>query len=179
MTKGTREWNDAVNEINESVLDLIDEYPELASVVETDADGVMRIDMESEEVDAIMDKYQKKAQTAKAAEIGAKLDVIDKKKDVSYNNLSHEAKYDKVTFGSVMAGVGAGIGAAGLGGLGAGAGAGWAAGTAVAENAGRGTTEAVAKALADGVVAMENGEMVIKNQAKFDELNQSMGLTQE
>jgi hypothetical protein len=49
LTKGTREWNDAVTEINNSVLDLIDEYPELASLVEN-KDGVLHLDTESEEV---------------------------------------------------------------------------------------------------------------------------------
>jgi type II secretory pathway pseudopilin PulG len=85
LTRGTQEWNDAVNEINNSVLDLIDEYPELASLVEN-KDGVLHLDTESEEVKSVINKYSNQANQAKAAEIGAKLDVSDKEQAVARSN---------------------------------------------------------------------------------------------
>jgi hypothetical protein len=42
LTKGTQEWRDAVREINNEVLDLITEYPELAGMFEN-VDGVLTI----------------------------------------------------------------------------------------------------------------------------------------
>jgi hypothetical protein len=49
LTRGTEEWNDAVRDINNSVLELIDEYPELAKFVEN-KEGVLTLDVESDEV---------------------------------------------------------------------------------------------------------------------------------
>jgi hypothetical protein len=49
LTRGTKEWNAAVREINSSVLDLINNYPELASFVEN-KEGVLTIDINSEGV---------------------------------------------------------------------------------------------------------------------------------
>jgi hypothetical protein len=49
LTRGTKEWNAAVREINSSVLDLINNYPELASFVEN-KEGVLTIDINSKGV---------------------------------------------------------------------------------------------------------------------------------
>jgi hypothetical protein len=49
LTRGTKEWKQAILDINNSVIDLIAEYPELASFV-TKEDGVLRLDVESDEV---------------------------------------------------------------------------------------------------------------------------------
>ena len=38
-TKGTQEWNEALNAVNSSVLELLKEYPELATMVNTDEDS--------------------------------------------------------------------------------------------------------------------------------------------
>jgi hypothetical protein len=48
LTRGTEEWNDAVNDINNSVLDLIAQYPALAALVENEG-GVLTIDINSDE----------------------------------------------------------------------------------------------------------------------------------
>jgi hypothetical protein len=94
MTRGTREWNDAVNEINNAVLDLIDQYPELAALVKN-KDGVMKLDIETDEVQEVLDKYQNQANTAKAVEIASKMAVVKRKEDVNFKALSHEAKYNQ------------------------------------------------------------------------------------
>jgi flagellar capping protein FliD len=45
LTRGTKEWNDAVLGINDSVMDLIDKYPELANFL-TSEKGVLTLDLE-------------------------------------------------------------------------------------------------------------------------------------
>jgi hypothetical protein len=49
LTQGTKEWNEAILEINNSVLDLIEKYPELAQYVKTE-DGYLSLDINSDEV---------------------------------------------------------------------------------------------------------------------------------
>jgi uncharacterized membrane protein YcjF (UPF0283 family) len=48
LTRGSREWRDAVKEINDEVLNLVDQYPELAGLVESKG-GVLTLDLESDE----------------------------------------------------------------------------------------------------------------------------------
>ena len=71
LTRGTDEWNKAVQDVNASVLDLIDKYPELAGFVENEG-GVLTLDVESDEVQAVLREQEKGAIAAKGAEIGAK-----------------------------------------------------------------------------------------------------------
>ena len=49
LTRGTKEWNNAVINLNNDVLDLIDRYPELASLVKNEG-GVLTLDINSDEV---------------------------------------------------------------------------------------------------------------------------------
>ena len=44
LTTGTEEWYDAVNDLNDKVLELIDNFPELAKYLERTEDGVLSID---------------------------------------------------------------------------------------------------------------------------------------
>ena len=48
LTKGSREWRDAVKEINDEVLTLVEQYPELAGLVENEG-GVLTLDINSAE----------------------------------------------------------------------------------------------------------------------------------
>ena len=48
--KGTQEWRDTLQEVNQQVLDLIEKYPDLAKYVTTNSDGVMEISEKGEEV---------------------------------------------------------------------------------------------------------------------------------
>jgi len=43
MTKGTLEWRNAVTELNEEMLSLIEQYPELAGYLTNDG-GVLKLD---------------------------------------------------------------------------------------------------------------------------------------
>jgi ABC-type glycerol-3-phosphate transport system substrate-binding protein len=49
MVYGTKEWQKAVEAVNDEVLELIEEYPELAKFVKN-KDGILTIDMDSAEV---------------------------------------------------------------------------------------------------------------------------------
>jgi hypothetical protein len=74
LTRGTEEWNKAVKDINSSVLDLIEQYPELAKFVEN-KEGVLTIDVDSAEVQNVLDKYNKQSVIASSIALGAKAEV--------------------------------------------------------------------------------------------------------
>ena len=85
LTQGTKEWNNAIMEINNSVLDLIEKYPELAQFVKTD-DGVLRLDIDSAEVQNVLKKAKTSAILSKnistlASAAMAQAETAVKKKD--------------------------------------------------------------------------------------------------
>lgn len=47
LTKGTQEWKDAVFELNQQILQLMKDYPELANFISKNSDGVLTIDYET------------------------------------------------------------------------------------------------------------------------------------
>lgn len=110
MTKGTREWRDAVREINKEVMDLTEQYPELANLV-TNEDGVLSIDLEGEEAQAILDKYEQNATVADSAAIGAKMAENKAQSAVDRNNLTEAATVENegarlgINIGASVAGV--------------------------------------------------------------------------
>ena len=59
LTRGTKEWNEAVRDINSSVLELISEYPELAKLVER-KEGVLYIDVNDEAVQGVMKEAEER-----------------------------------------------------------------------------------------------------------------------
>lgn len=91
LTKGTREWRDAVKEINSEVMDLVEQYPELAQFVEN-KDGVMSIDLESEGVQGVLDQYESRAVQLAGSEFAAQMKVVDAQKAVERSNLSTKAQ---------------------------------------------------------------------------------------
>ena len=72
LTKGTREWNDAIQGINDSVVELISKYPELAKFVER-KDAVLTIDVNSKGVQDIIDKYNNQAIISQSVALGAQI----------------------------------------------------------------------------------------------------------
>lgn len=121
LQRGTEEWNKAVQETNDSVLDLIDTYPELASLVENKG-GVLTLDVDSEEVQQIMQEKENQMLTAKGALTGAKLNVAQLNAEAQYESLT-DVMDDFSNGEDEWAGVGTFIGTA-LAGAGAGAAAG-------------------------------------------------------
>lgn len=81
MTKGTDEWKEATNEINKEVMDLVDEYKELAQYA-TYEDGVMKIDIQSDEVQEILQGKEIEATNAKMAEQTSKIQELEYQADV-------------------------------------------------------------------------------------------------
>ena len=86
LTEGTKEWNEAVQDVNASVLDLIDQYPELAGLVENEG-GVLKLDIESDEVQDVIKKYEGSAAHAKAVQYSAEARVTQAQQDLDFSNL--------------------------------------------------------------------------------------------
>jgi hypothetical protein len=163
LTRGTQEWKDAVRDINTEVMDLIEQYPELAKFVEN-KDGVMTLDMDSEGVQKVMADYENRASQATAAELAAKMEVSDRQTAIDKKNLSNAAtvqneaalgwqKVGGVVLGAIATGIGASfggtIGASMLGGAITGA---IVADANKKEREGEEATDKMAKALADGLL---------------------------
>ena len=91
LTQGSREWRDAVKEINDEVLNLVEQYPELAGLVENEG-GVLTLDINSAEAQAVLDDYEARAMRASSANIAAKMSVLNAQNDVDYSNLSGKTK---------------------------------------------------------------------------------------
>lgn len=116
LTQGTKEWRDAVREINNEVMDLVDQYPELASLIKNE-NGVLTINLESEEAQAVLRDYEARAIKTSAAEIASKINVLNAQTAVDYKALSDQAtieneaaiawqKAGAVVAGSLIAGTG-------------------------------------------------------------------------
>ena len=76
LRRGTEEWQQAVNELNSSVLELVSEYPELASLVKSEG-GVLTLDIDSAAVQDVLNKYETEKVKTKGAELGAKINVSE------------------------------------------------------------------------------------------------------
>ena len=64
LTQGTKEWNKAITEINNSILSLIEKYPELAEFVKSE-DGVLKLDVNSAEVQNVLSEARTQALLSK------------------------------------------------------------------------------------------------------------------
>ena len=164
LTEGTREWRDAVKEINGEVMDLVEQYPELASLV-TSEDGVLTLDIESDEAQAVLDSYAQKSIQASSAEMAAKMDAIEKQRVVDYKNLSNRAELGSqfltgAGYAASVALMASGsplLAAVGEDGM---------AATAAKQAKDKQNTEAMAKALADGLILEgDNGWEVTDKKA--------------
>ena len=133
MIKGTDAWKEGVEELNDQVLKLIQEYPELAKFVENDG-GVLTIDVNSSEVQQALANAKEAAVSAKVVAAGAQVNVLQAGDQVNYENLNKKAKLDYVN-PELMAGLAyagdviANVGALATGGAIAGASIGGTAGT--------------------------------------------------
>ena len=86
LAHGTEEWKEATSELNKEILDLVDQYPELAAFV-TSKGGVLSIDLESEDVQNVLTKYENAARAADSAALNLK---------IAANNAAMDEKYDKL-----------------------------------------------------------------------------------
>lgn len=81
LRKGTEEWNQAVQDINGSVLELIEKYPELAQLV-TNEGGVLKLDVNSDDVRKVVAEYNKNAIRARGAAISARINENSAKEEL-------------------------------------------------------------------------------------------------
>ena len=181
LTKGTKEWKEAVREINTEVMALINRYSELAKFV-TNKDGVLTIDLESEEVQKILQQYETADVKAQAASLAAKMNVNEKQSEVDKKGLSeaatvqNEAALGWQRFGGVALGTFATVfGAPVLGGV--------ASGMIMndadeKERQGKEATDQMAKALADGLANIDEYGNIIAVKGSEDKLAE-LGLTTE
>ena len=86
LRKGTEEWQQAVNELNSSVLDLITQYPELAALVKQEG-GVLKLDVDSKEVQAVLKDYQIEKSVAAGAALATKAKVVEAQRRMDYASL--------------------------------------------------------------------------------------------
>lgn len=81
LTKGTEEWNDALEESNNYVLDLIDKYPELAKYVYTDENGALAISQAGQ--NELVETKEREVKEAKVAKTSANID--KNQAEIEYN----------------------------------------------------------------------------------------------
>ena len=99
---GTEEWSKAVQNVNASVLELIDEYPELASLIES-KEGVLTLDIDSTEAQEIIAKYRQSMVEAKGVEYGAKIQHSRAKADYKLDIIDDKVFEEFITEGKLAA----------------------------------------------------------------------------
>lgn len=87
MTVGTQEWRDAVVELNDEILRLVELYPELGELVGF-KDGHLTIDYESERGQEISRQLQSQVVASQIASVAAKASVVkQEEKTYYYDNI--------------------------------------------------------------------------------------------
>jgi hypothetical protein len=72
-------------------LDLISKYPELAGLVENEG-GVLKLDIESDEVQGVLDQYEKDVVETRSASLAGKVAVLQAQNKVDYEALNDDTK---------------------------------------------------------------------------------------
>lgn len=129
MVKGTQEWRDSIIDTNAEVLDLIDQFPKLATAFEN-VDGVLRVkeDGGQELIDEVLKEQEDQKTYTQMAEMGAKLQQKIAQDNLYYDELSDNAKYgsenakNAAYIGGTLAGIGGGATGGAFAGAGIGAG---------------------------------------------------------
>ena len=85
LTAGTKEWKDAVYELNQQVLELIDKYPQLAKYV-TNKNGKLTLNSAGQA--AVEEETGKKADAALVNKLTTQINAIDKRNQSTYTNFS-------------------------------------------------------------------------------------------
>lgn len=87
---GTQAWRDAIQETNNQVLSLIEQYKELAKYVTIGENGELVLDLDSPEVQGVIEDYQKRAERAKVIEASANIELEKAKQKQAINELNEE-----------------------------------------------------------------------------------------
>ena len=91
LTEGTTEWKDAVEGLNEEVINLIREYPELAKFVKN-KQGVLTIDIDSAAVQNVLAEAKETMINANVAETMAGVRIAQINDQLLYKNLDERLK---------------------------------------------------------------------------------------
>ena len=70
LTKGTQQWKNALTQVNNQVLDLLDKFPELAQYISTTEDGILQISKQGQEY--IQEQYTNRANVSGLAYVNAR-----------------------------------------------------------------------------------------------------------
>ena len=90
LTVGTQEWKDAVQELNNQILDLIELYPELAESVSFDGPGILTISEKDKNL--ALDKYLQRQRNTQTAKIGANINELRAQQNLDYSELDSNLK---------------------------------------------------------------------------------------
>ena len=93
LVEGTQEWKDAVSELNNEVLKLLEDYPELAQFMSRE-DGVLTIDYNKEvngqKASDVLESYRKEMNDAQIAQLMANKAVSETQVAVDTSNFKNE-----------------------------------------------------------------------------------------
>lgn len=95
MVYGTKEWQKAVEAVNDEVLELIEEYPELAKFVKN-KDGILTINMDSAGVQQVIADAKEVANNARIAATMAEIGRISVQRSNDYDALENSAKLNYI-----------------------------------------------------------------------------------
>lgn len=104
-TKGTEKWNEALENVNNQVLDLLKKYPELLSMegaFDRNSDGMLEISKSAQ--GKLIELQQQNINRLNATSLYAQADVYQKGYNNSLNELGVNA-VDKSTYGNVLTGL--------------------------------------------------------------------------
>lgn len=99
LTRGTKEWKEAVQEVNSEVIGLADTYSEFSSLIKSEG-GVLKIDFDSATAQNILDEYARREVEASNALLKTQINKARQSQQVLYNNfLNNESIYLKTNYG--------------------------------------------------------------------------------
>lgn len=104
LARGTTAWKNAVHELNNEVLDLLEKYPELSAFVKNEG-GVLTIDYEKENamgdtVEDILKTYEMDSIRAESAAAAAKIAEVKAQEDFNYSETAVAKEIEKLRTGS-------------------------------------------------------------------------------
>ena len=110
LTKGTQEWRDAVNEANQSVLELMQTFPELADAIDN-VDGQLIIDTDSDAFEEFQKKQEERLNEAQRDLYTAEISKIKADNNLLYSNtkISYDSKSPKGAGGYAAVSQGASV----------------------------------------------------------------------
>lgn len=90
MAVGTSEWKSAVQDLNGEILNLVEQYPELTSFVDSSGNylTLKETNDKGETLDSTLDKYEQKKYSAQSASAAANLQKQQRQQDYDYSQLN-------------------------------------------------------------------------------------------